>query len=75
MVEAQYDENNDGRVDRWDSFRNGKLVLSQYDDNQDGEPDRSQETPRQSLGPAEDALRCESATEAEVATLLEGSRP
>ena len=74
MVEAEYDENNDGRVDRWDSFRNGKLVLTQYDDNRDGEPDRSHEMPLQSLGPADDALRCESAAEAEVATLLGRSR-
>ena len=74
MVEAEYDENNDGRVDRWDSFRNGKLVLTQYDDNRDGEPDRSHEMPLQSLGPADDALRCESVTTAELATLLRRNR-
>jgi hypothetical protein len=74
MVEAEYDENNDGQVDRWDSFRNGKLVLTQYDDNRDGEPDRSHEMPLQSLGPADDVLRCESTTQAEVATLFGGSR-
>jgi hypothetical protein len=74
MVEAEYDENNDGQVDKWDSFRNGKLVLSQYDDNRDGEPDRSHEMPLQSLGPADDALRCESATKAELANLLGRSR-
>ena len=74
MVEAEYDENNDGQVDRWDSFRNGKLVLTQYDDNRDGEPDRSHEMPLQSLGPADDALRCASAAEAEVAAILERGR-
>ena len=74
MTEAEYDENNDGRVDRWDSFRNGKLVLTRYDDNRDGEPDRSHEMPLQSLGPADDVLRCESATQNEVAALLGRSR-
>ncbi len=74
MTEAEYDENNDGRVDRWDSFRNGKLVLTRYDDNRDGKPDRSHEMPLQSLGPADDVLRCESATQNEVAALLGRSR-
>lgn len=59
ITEAQYDDNSDGRADKWDSFRNGKLVLTKYDDNGDGEPDRSREMPLQSMGPADDALRCE----------------
>ena len=59
ITEAQYDDDNDGRIEKWDSFRGGKLVLTQYDDNRDGEPDRSQDMPLQSMGPADDALRCE----------------
>jgi hypothetical protein len=59
ITEAQYDDDNDGRVEKWDSFRGGKLVLTQYDDNRDGEPDRSHDMPLQSMGPADDALRCE----------------
>jgi len=60
MTEAKYDDDNNGRVEKWDSFRGGKLVLTQYDDNGDGEPDRSHDMPLQSMGQAEDALRCES---------------
>lgn len=60
MTEAKYDDDNNGRVEKWDSFRGGKLLLTQYDDNGDGEPDRSHDMPAQSMGQAEDALRCES---------------
>jgi hypothetical protein len=59
ITEAQYDDDNDGRIEKWDSFRSGKLVLTQYDDNGDGEPDRSHDMPLQSMGPADDVLRCE----------------
>jgi hypothetical protein len=73
ITEAQYDDDNDGRVEKWDSFQGGKLVLTQYDDNGDGEPDRSHDMPLQSMGPANDALRCESTSQAEVASsLVEG---
>ena len=73
MVEAKYDEDNDGRVDRWDSFTGGRLVLTQYDRNKDGEPDVAKEMPKQSLGPADDALRCRSNSSDEVAMFLGGS--
>ena len=73
IVEAQYDDDSDGRVEKWDSFRGGKLVLTQYDDNGDGAPDRSHDMPLQSMGPSDDALRCESASQAEVASFLVGA--
>lgn len=59
IVEASYDENNDGQPDRWDVFRGGKLIMSKHDDSGDGQPDRTDEVPLRSLGPADDALRCE----------------
>jgi hypothetical protein len=73
MVEAEYDESGDGEVDRWDSFRDGRLVLTQYDRDHDGEPDFVQEMPPQSSGPANDPLRCQRAAPDEVATLPGGS--
>jgi len=68
VVEASYDNNNDGRPDKWDVFQGGKLVLTKHDDDGDGVPDRTDEMPLQSLGPADDALRCERVEEAEIAT-------
>jgi hypothetical protein len=73
MVEARYDDDSDGQVDRWDSFTKGRLVLTQYDENEDGNPDLAKEMPPQSLGPADDALRCTRASTDEVAKLLGGS--
>lgn len=73
ITEARYDDNNDGRVEKWDTFRGGKLVLTRYDDNGDGEPDRSHDMPLQSMGPADDALRCEGAGEARAASLMDGA--
>ena len=68
IVEASYDENNDGRPENWDVFRGGKVVLTKYDDDGDGKPDRTDEMPLLSMGDADDALRCERANEAEIAT-------
>ncbi|MCZ6807199.1 MAG: hypothetical protein O7F08_09625 [Deltaproteobacteria bacterium] len=68
IVEASYDDNNDDRPEKWDVFRGGKLVLTKYDDNGDGVPDRTDEMPLQSMGPADDALRCERVEGAEIAT-------
>lgn len=68
IIEARYDENDDGRPDRWDVFRGGKLVLTKYDDDGDGEPDRTDEMPIHSLGPADDALRCEPTTAGQIAS-------
>lgn len=68
VVEASYDNNNDGRPDRWDVFRGGKLVLTKYDDNGDGVPNRTEEVPLQSMGPVDDAFRCEQVQKAEIAT-------
>ena len=68
IVEASYDENNNGRPDRWDVFRNGRLISTQYDENGDGKPDRTEEMPLQSMGPADDVLRCMQVEVAEVAT-------
>lgn len=75
LVEASYDDNNDGRPDRWDVFRGGKLVMSKYDDSGDGQPDRTDEIPPRSLGPADDALRCEPVAVAQnMAASTDGSR-
>ncbi len=68
IVEASYDDNNDGRPEKWDVFRGGKVVLTKYDDDGDGKPDRTDEVPLLSMGPADDALRCEPVEQAEVAT-------
>lgn len=70
MTEARYDDNNDGRVDKWDTYRGGKLVLTRYDDSGDGEPDRSHDMPLQSMGPADDALRCEGTSEGEASSMM-----
>jgi hypothetical protein len=72
ITEAKYDDDNDGRAEKWDTFRGGKLVLTRYDDNGDGQPDRSHDMPLQSMGAADDALRCESGAQEEVASLFVG---
>lgn len=59
LSEAKYDDNHDGKIERWDSFENGKLAVTKTDTNNDGEPDRTDHMPQQSLGPADEPLRCE----------------
>ncbi len=66
IVEARYDEDRDGLPERWELFRDGRLVLVKYDDNADGQPDRTDEIPVQSIGAADDALRCEAKAAAEA---------
>ena len=72
ITEAKYDDDNDGRAEKWDMFRGGKLVLTRYDDNGDGQPDRSHDMPLQSIGEADDALRCENGAKEEVASWFVG---
>ena len=40
LVRAESDGNNDGRIDRWETYEDGAIHTVAYDENGDGHPDR-----------------------------------
>lgn len=42
LVEAEYDTNADGMVNRWERYEDGKLVLVRFDEDRDGKSDREE---------------------------------